>query len=128
MGAPVTKAWVSFPSAGNPRFFWNDTHAFVTGAPIPPGSTLRFQMDSSNRAGSSLIDVVDVENPPAALAQPANSLSIITYGAVANDISVDNSAAINNCFGAAKAQGKTAWIPAGTYYFSAIHGGLNASG
>ena len=43
-------------------------------------------------------------------------------------ITVDNTTAINNCFNAAQTQGKIAWIPQGTFYFSAIHGGLNASG
>jgi len=116
------------PADGNPRFFWNDTHAFITGAPVAPGSTIRFQRDPANTAAFYYIDVVDVENPPPALVQPANSLSIVSYGAVANDSSVDNTSAINNCFSAAQSQGKTAWIPAGTFYFSAIHGGLHASG
>ena len=40
----------------------------------------------------------------------------------------DNTTAINNCFTAAQSQGKIAWIPPGTYYFSAINGGLRASG
>ena len=114
------------PADGDPRDFWNDTHAFVMGAAIAPGSTFRFEKDSANSAAFYYIDVVDVENPPAALSQPANSLSITSYGATANNISFDNTAAINNCFSAAKSQGKIAWIPAGTFYFSAIHGGLNA--
>ena len=116
------------PADGHPRDFWNDTHAFVTGAAIAPGSTFRFEKDSANSAAFYYIDVVDVENPPAALSQPANSLSITSYGAQANNSSFDNTSAINNCFSAAKAQGKIAWIPAGTFYFSAIHGGLSADG
>ena len=64
--------------------------------------------------------------PP--MAQPSNSLSILSYGAVSNNISVDNTAAINNCFSAAQSQGKIAWVPPGIFYFSAINGGLNASG
>jgi hypothetical protein len=116
------------PADGDPRGFWNDTHAFISGAPVAPGSTISFQMDSSNTASFYYIDVVDLEAPPAPLSQPANSLSILSYGAVSNNIAVDNTVAINNCFSAAQAQGKIAWIPPGTYYFSAIHGGLNASG
>ena len=41
---------------------------------------------------------------------------------------MDNTTAINNCFNAAQTQGKIAWIPQGTFYFSAIHGGTDASG
>ena len=116
------------PADGDPRGFWNDTHAFINGLAIAPGDTITFQKDSTNNATFYDIDVVDLETPPAALTQPANSLSIVSYGAVANNMSVDNTAAINNCFVAAQSQGKIAWIPAGTYYFSAINGGLTASG
>jgi hypothetical protein len=115
------------PSAGIPRDFWNDTHAFVSGAPIAPGDSFAFQMDAANSAAFYDVDVVDVENPPPALAQPANSLSIASYGAVAGDSSIDNTAAINACFSAAQAQGKMAWIPSGIFYISAVNGGLTAS-
>jgi hypothetical protein len=116
------------PADGDPRGFWNDTHAFVANSPIAPGDTFRFQMDSTNTAAFYDIDVVDAENPPGPLVQTANSLSILSYGAVSNNITVDNTSAINNCFSAARSQGKIAWIPPGTFYFSAVNGGLNASG
>ena len=116
------------PADGDPRGFWNDTHAFIAGAAVAPGGTITFQKDATNSASFYYIDVVDLETPPAPLTQPANSLSILTYGAVSNNPSVDNTAAINNCFIAAQAQGKIAWIPPGTFYFSAVNGGLNASG
>ena len=116
------------PADGNARGFWNDTHAFVSGAAIAPGSTIRFQKDSSNTASFYYIDVVDLENPPAAPMQPANSLSITSYGAISNNASFDNTSAINNCFAAARAQGKIAWIPAGTFCINADSGGLSATG
>ncbi len=118
------------PADGNPRGFWNDTHAFVQGAAIAPGDTFAFQMDSSNTASFYYLDVVDLENPPPPLPPPTNSLSITdpAYGAISNNIGVDNTTAINNCFSAALSQGKPVYIPPGTFYFSAIHGGLNASG
>ena len=116
------------PADGDPRDFWNDTHAFVSGAAIASGSTIRFQMDSGNNASFYYIDVVDLENPPAVLSQPANSLSIMSYGAVSNNPAVDNTLAINNCFSAAQSQHKIAWIPPGTWYISAINGGLNPTG
>ena len=66
---------------------------------------------------------------PPPLTQPANSLSITQLTARCPTTSrVDNTAAINNCFTAAQSQGKIAWIPPGTFYISAINGGLNASG
>jgi len=119
------------PSDGQAWDFWNDTHAFVTGAPIAPGSTFSFQMDTAtNTASYYYLDVVDVENPPAALSQPANSLSIAAspYNAMPNNSSIDNTAAINQCFTDAQSQGKTVWIPSGIWYISAINGGLNGTG
>ncbi len=116
------------PADGDPRGFWNDTHAFLAGAPLAPGDTLTLQKDSTNSANFYYLDVVDLEAPPAPLSQPANSLSIVSYGAVSNSPATDNTAAINNCFAAAQAQGKIAWIPPGTFYISAINGGLNPTG
>ena len=116
------------PADGNPRGFWNDTHAFITGAPVAPGDIITLQKDPANSADFYYIDVADLEDPPAPNLQPPNSLSILDYGAVSNNISMDNTAAINNCFSAAQSQGKSAWIPPGIFYFSAINGGLHASG
>ncbi len=116
------------PADGNPRGFWNDTHAFISNAPVAPGDTITLQKDPANSATFYYIDVVDLENPGAPLSQPPNSLSIVDYGAVSNNISIDNTTNINNCFSAAQSQGKIAWIPPGTFYFSSIQGGLSASG
>jgi len=116
------------PADGDARGFWNDTHAFIAGAAVAPGDTLRFQMDAANTATFYYLDVVDLENPPAPLVQPANSLSILSYGAVSNNPAFDNTTAINNCFSAAQAQGKIAWIPPGTFFISAINGGLYGAG
>src|SRR5882762_5211 len=107
------------PGAGlYPHQFWDDTHFFITGAPVAPGSTIMFKQDSANTAAFYRIDCIDVENPPAPLTQPANSLSITTYGAVANNSNIDNYAAIQNCINACQAQGKIAWIPSGTFYWN----------
>jgi len=58
-----------------------------------------------------------------AQSQPANSLSIASYGASTS--AGDNTAAIQSCINAAQSQGKSVWIPAGTY---TIQGSLNATG
>ncbi|QRO00602.1 right-handed parallel beta-helix repeat-containing protein [Archangium violaceum] len=115
------------PADGAPRVFYDDMHTFITGAAVPPGATIRLQKDAANTASFYYIDVVDLEAPPPPLTQPANSLSITSYGAVANDSSVDNSAAIQNCINAAQSQGKSVWIPVGTFYVRTT-GGINATG
>ncbi|BDI29047.1 hypothetical protein CCAX7_10980 [Capsulimonas corticalis] len=115
------------PADGNPRVFYDDAHTFISGAAIPAGATIKLQKDSTNTAAFYDIDVVDVENPPAAIAQPANSLSITSYGATANNSGVDNSTAIQNCINDAQSQGKSVWIPSGTFYVK-TQGGINANG
>ncbi|WP_150107220.1 carbohydrate-binding protein [Pedosphaera parvula] len=115
------------PADGSPRVFFDDVHTFIAGGAVTPGSTIRLQKDSTNSAAFYYIDVVDLETPPAALTQPANSLSISAYNAIANNSSVDNSAAIQNCINDAQTQGKSVWIPAGTYYVRTM-GGLTATG
>jgi hypothetical protein len=113
------------PADGSPRVFWDESHAFVTGTPIAAGSTLQLKKDSANQASFYDIDVIDVENPPAPIAQPANSISITSCGAVAdtkstngaaNSGSVDSRAAIQTCIDQAQSQKKTLWIPQGTFY------------
>jgi hypothetical protein len=38
------------PAAGDPRDFWDEFHAFVSGAPIPAGATLTLRKDAANKA------------------------------------------------------------------------------
>ncbi len=115
------------PADGNPRTFYDDVHTFVDGAAIAAGDTIRLQKDADNTAAFYYIDVIDVEQPPAPLAQPQGSLSITDYGAVANDENTDNSSAIQSAIDAAEAQGKTLFIPQGTFMI-ATTGGLDATG
>ena len=51
------------PADGNPRFFWNDTHAFISGAPVAPGDTITLQKDAASSAAFYCIDVIDLEAP-----------------------------------------------------------------
>jgi hypothetical protein len=124
------------PADGQPRVFYDESHAFVTGAAIAPGSTFALKKDSANAATFYDIDVVDVENPPAPIAQPANSISITSCGAVsdstptngtADSKSVDSRAAIQNCVNQAQSQKKILWIPQGTFYVKGTSG-LTAKG
>jgi hypothetical protein len=115
------------PADGNPRVFFDDTHTFITGAAVAPGSVIRLQQDAANTAAFYYIDVVDLENPPAPLAQPANSLSITSFGAVPNNISIDSTSAIQSSINAAQAQGRSVWIPPGTFYLK-TKAGLTGTG
>jgi hypothetical protein len=113
------------PSAGTPHVFWDEARAFITGAAVAPGSTIMLKVDSTNTASFYYIDCMDVEAPPPALTQPANTISITSYGAQPNNISFDNSTAINNALSAGQSAGEPVWIPSGTWYSSG--GVLNAT-
>ncbi|MFC4033473.1 discoidin domain-containing protein [Streptomyces polygonati] len=124
------------PADGNPRDFFDESHTFVTGTPIAAGSTIALKKDAANTAAFYYIDVVDTENPPAPVAQPANSISITSCGAVADNTptngtgdsaSVDSTGAIQNCINQAQSQNKILWIPAGTFYLKGT-AGLQAQG
>lgn len=124
------------PADGDPRVFWDESHTFVTGSPIPAGATFSLRKDSDNSASSYDVDSVDVENPPAPQTQPANSISITSCGAVADNNptngaadsqSVDSRAAIQDCIDQAQSENKTLWIPQGTFYVKGT-AGLNAQG
>ncbi|CDG83141.1 right-handed parallel beta-helix repeat-containing protein [Janthinobacterium agaricidamnosum] len=113
------------PASGKPRAFFDESHAFIVGEPIGPGSTFSLRKDSDNTAAFYNVDVIDVENPPAPLAQPANSISITSCGAVAdttptngagNPNAKDSTAAIQNCINQAQSQNKSVWIPSGNFY------------
>ncbi len=114
-GMNHTSSGGTFP---NPHVFWDESHAFFTGAPLAPGSTIMLKVDSTNAATFYDLDCIDLETPPAPFPQPANSLSIVAYGAVANNSSSDSTTAIQNCINAAIAQGKTVWIPSGAFYLN----------
>ncbi|MGW6198560.1 glycosyl hydrolase family 28-related protein [Kribbella sp. NPDC055110] len=108
------------PNGGGRAFhFYNEFPVWVSGAAIAPGSTIMFRKDSSSTAPAYDLDSVDLENAPGALAQPANSLSVVSYGADPT-FAKDSTVAIQNAVNDAKAQGKTVWIPAGKYLTNSV--------
>ncbi|MFD4523320.1 right-handed parallel beta-helix repeat-containing protein [Streptomyces sp. NPDC058470] len=106
-------------AGGSPYRFYNEFPVWVTGAPVAAGSTIKLQKDAANTAAVYDIDSVDLENVGAALAQPANSLSVVTYGADPT-FAKDSTVAIQNTVNAAKTQGKSVWIPSGKYLTNSL--------
>lgn len=100
------------PASGSPRNFWDEVR-LMPGA-IRAGDVIRIQKDPDDLASEYLIDLVDVETVPAPLEKPADALSVIEFGATANDSS-DDRAAFLAAVSAAKAQKKAVWIPAGQF-------------
>jgi hypothetical protein len=94
------------PHAGGMSYrFYNEFPVWITGAPIAAGSTIKLQKDAANTAAVYDIDSVDLENVGPALTQPANSLSVVSYGADPNFVK-DSTIAIQNTVNAARTQGK----------------------
>jgi hypothetical protein len=102
------------PAAGSPRNFYDEVR--TNGFAIQAGDLVRLQKDSSDVATNYIIDLVDLENVPAPLPAPGNSLSVTSYGAV-GDGSTDCTAAFQSCINAVQAK-QTVWVPAGTYLLS----------
>jgi hypothetical protein len=100
------------PSSGSARNFYDEVR--VPGLTIQPGDTVRLQKDTNDAAAHYIIDLVDLENVAAPLGVPANSLSVTSYGALGDGVT-DCTAALQNCIAAAQPQGKTVWIPQGSY-------------
>jgi F5/8 type C domain/Pectate lyase superfamily protein/Abnormal spindle-like microcephaly-assoc'd, ASPM-SPD-2-Hydin len=96
--------------------FYDDAR-MLFGQTYPAGTTVTFQVGSSDTAVPYTLDVADFYNVPAATAQPANTVSVTSYGA--DPTGVNNSAsAFNQAITAANAAGEAVWIPQGTFLIS----------
>lgn len=103
------------PSSGSPRNFFDEVR--TNNLNLNPGDVVRLQVDSDDTAAFYDIDLVDLENVAAPLAQPTNSLSITGPPFNADPTGVnDSSAALVNCISVAGS--RIVWIPAGTYKIS----------
>ena len=109
--------FVNSPSAGSPRNFYDEVR--VKGLSISQGDVVRLQKDSDDTASYYIIDLVDLENIAPPLNAPSNSLSITAYGAGGAGVT-DDTAALTSCIAAAQAQGKSVWMPLGTYMVAGV--------
>ena len=127
------------PNGGEPAFAFDEVHWTLATA-LKSGDVIRIQSTGGPVVG---VDFIEIETVPAALAQPAGSVSVASYGAVAYS---NNSAAYSEiaelqggssvttapgvtdslpAFQAAvtaalASSSKTLYIPAGTYYLSSM--------
>jgi hypothetical protein len=96
--------------------FYDDAR-MMFGQTYPAGTTVSFQVGSSDSAEPYTLDVADFYNVPAAATQPANTVSVTTYGADPTGVS-DSTSAFNQAITAANTAGEAVWIPSGTFLIS----------
>lgn len=102
------------PESGTPKRFYDMHRAFIKGDPVAAHSIISLKKDANNTAGYYRIDFILLENVGPPLSQPANTLSVVAYGATAND-NTDDSQAFKNCIQACQTQKKGMWIPPGDF-------------
>ena len=107
------------PAGGPAHVFWDESRYFITNG-VQQGDVLKLQKDATDTAVFYRLDSIDLEVAPPPLSPPpaGTYLSITSYGANGSD-NLDDTTAIKNCLTAAKALGKIAWLPPGTYYQNA---------
>jgi hypothetical protein len=99
------------PARGKPRNFYDEIR--VKGLAISRNDAIRLQRPDADVA-YCIVDLVDLENVPAPLPAPANSLSVLDFGADQSGVA-DATGALRNCVAEAQKQKRTIWVPAGDY-------------
>ena len=113
---------------GMPYHFYNEDRAILEGPPIPANAIIGLRKDADNGATYYDIDCIDLEKIGPPLQRPADSLSVIDFGADPS-FSTDSTEAIGKCINEARRQGKTVWIPSGKFMLNNLKGGgLNLTG
>jgi hypothetical protein len=112
-----SNVWSSDPSQLKARHFWDETNLRLS-SPVAAGSTVAVR----NPTGSGqtvLIDLIDFETVPSAVAGPSGSVSFASYSPDSTG-SADVTAKLNSALSAAAAQGKTLYVPEGTYRIGSV--------
>lgn len=104
------------PAAGKPMHFFDECRALC--GEIPAGARVTLQKDADDQASFYVVDLIDLEQVGAPLAQPAGSLSAADFGAKGDGVS-DDSWPLQECLNASAANNKAAWIGPGTYRLTA---------
>lgn len=98
---------------GGKTFMRFDEVHFKLAAKLKAGDAMKIQKDNGDAIAYG-VDFLELEDVPAAIAQPANSLSITNYGAVPDDAN-DDLLAFTQCIAAALAQRKNVYVPPGRF-------------
>jgi len=97
----------------NPHHFYDETRALLD--EMPAGAKVRMQIDAADAAPFYVIDFADFEEVAPALAQPADAISLTTFGGADPSGAKDATDALEKTIAEARSTGKVAWIPSGTF-------------
>lgn len=109
----TTDATTNTPGDGSARHFYDEARILLP-SDVPAGSTVAIQRDAQDGATYYVVDLVDLEEVPPALAQPSSTISVAGHGATGNG-TTDDGAAIQSTIDEAQSKGLGVWIPPGTY-------------
>ncbi|WP_417801513.1 discoidin domain-containing protein [Streptomyces kaempferi] len=102
------------PGDTNPHHFYDETRTMF-GSTLPAGSKVRLQVSSTSDSPTFTIDLADFEQVGAPIGKPSGALDVVSdFGADPTGAS-DSTAKILAAVDAGKAQGRTVYIPQGTY-------------
>jgi hypothetical protein len=99
------------PGDGKTRDFFDEIR--VKGLSISKDDVIRLEKSSATDP-ICILDLADLENVSPPLAAPANSLSVLDFGAGGKG-ETDDTKSLVNCIAEAKKQGRAVWVPAGDY-------------
>jgi len=105
------------PNGGQAAFKFDEVHWKLPTA-LQPGDRIRIQKTNGDGLEYG-VDFLEIEPVPAAIGQPANSVSVTDFGAVGNG-STDCLGAFNAAVSAAASSGRSLYIPPGTYNLSSM--------
>lgn len=104
--------WSNDPAHGRGHCFFDECRRLIPD--VVAGDIVALQVGADDVAGGCLVDFIELEAVPPPLPRPDGSLSIVDFGATAND-TTDDSQAFLKCVDAARHDHRIAWIPAGDF-------------
>ncbi|MFD0816766.1 discoidin domain-containing protein, partial [Micromonospora zhanjiangensis] len=102
------------PGDTNPHHFYDEARTMF-GATYPAGTRIRLQVSSTAQSPTFTIDLADFELVGSPIAKPSGALDVVTDFGADPTGATDSTARFQAAVDAGKAQGRTVWIPAGTF-------------
>ncbi|MFJ1705490.1 discoidin domain-containing protein [Kitasatospora sp. NPDC088346] len=102
------------PGDSNPHHFYDETRTLL-GSTLPAGTKIRLQVTSTAQSPAFTIDLADFENVSAPIARPAGALDVVADFGADPTGATDSTARFQAAVDAGHAQGRTVYIPQGTF-------------